>query len=62
MKDVKVIEKLMRVLSNKGDLVLDLFIGSGTTGVAAKRLDRDFIGFELDPKYFKIAQERIENS
>ena len=62
MKDLKVIEKLMRVLSNKGDLVLDLFIGSGTMGVAAKHLEREFIGFELDPKYFKVAQERIENS
>jgi len=36
-------------------------MGSGTTGVACKNLNRDFIGMELDEKYFKIAKERIEN-
>ena len=39
--------------------VLDPFMGSGTTGVACKNLNRNFIGIELDPDYFKIAQERI---
>ena len=46
--------------SNEGDLVLDCFMGSGTTGVACKRLNRDFIGIEKDEKYFEIAKERIE--
>ncbi|MBO7614992.1 MAG: site-specific DNA-methyltransferase [Bacilli bacterium] len=45
--------------SNEGDLVLDPFMGSGTTGLACKLLNRDFIGIELDPNYCKIAEERI---
>ena len=48
--------------SNEGDLVFDPFLGSGTTGVAAKSLGRDFIGIELDPTYFQIAKERIESA
>lgn len=47
--------------SNEGDLVFDPFLGSGTTGVAAKNLGRNFIGIELDPEYFQIAKDRIEN-
>lgn len=47
--------------SNEGDVVLDCFMGSGTTGVACKQLNRNFIGIELDETYFKIAKERIEN-
>jgi len=46
--------------SNKGDIVLDPFMGSGTTGVACKNLNRDFIGIELDKGYFEIAKKRIE--
>ena len=41
--------------------MLDSCMGSGTTGVAAKNLNRKFIGIELDEKYFEIAKERIEN-
>lgn len=48
------------LLSTKpGDIVLDLFMGSGTTGVACKKLGRDFIGIELNKRYFEIAKERI---
>ena len=43
------------------DVVLDCFMGSGTTGVACKNLNRNFIGIELDEKYFEIAKERINN-
>ena len=47
--------------SNKGDTVLDCFMGSGTTGVACVNTKRNFIGMELDPQYFEIAKKRIEN-
>ena len=61
MKDLKVIEYLVETLTNEGDLVLDCFMGSGTTGVACKNLKRGFIGIELDKDYFKIAEDRINN-
>ena len=48
--------------SNPGDVVLDPFVGSGTTGVAAKRLGRSFIGIEKEPKYFEIAKQRIREA
>lgn len=48
--------------TNEGDIVLDPFMGSGTTGVSAKNLSRNFIGIELDEEYYNTAKERIENS
>lgn len=51
--------RLVLSLSNEQDSLLDPFLGSGTTGVAAKKLNRNFIGIELDEKYFNIAKERI---
>lgn len=51
---------LMKVHSNKGDLVLDTFGGSGTTAVAAERLGRDFIVIELDKTYYKLSTERLD--
>lgn len=48
--------------SKKGDVVLDPFMGSGTTGVACKQLERDFIGIELNEEYFNISKNRIEDS
>ena len=62
MKDLKVIEYLVETLTNEGDLVLDCFMGSGTTGVACKNLKRDFIGIEISEKYFDIANHRINNA
>ena len=57
---------LMRVFiensSNENDLVLDPFMGSGTTGVACINTNRNFIGVELDEQYFKIAQDRIKQA
>ena len=52
-------EYLIKTYTNEGDLVLDFAMGSGTTGVAAKNLNRNFIGIELDQGYFDIAKERI---
>jgi site-specific DNA-methyltransferase (adenine-specific) len=52
----------LAVASKEGDIVLDNFMGSGTTGVACKNFNRDFIGIELDPEYFKIAEERTNNA
>lgn len=47
--------------SNPGNLILDPFMGSGSTGVAALSLGRKFIGFELDPEYFEVASSRIQS-
>ena len=52
-------EYLIKTYTNENELVLDFTMGSGTTGVACKNLNRDFIGIELDEDYFKIAKERI---
>ena len=61
-KPVKLMRDLIEVLTNDGDLVLDPFMGSGTTGVACVNLNRNFIGIELDEGYFKIAEERIQKA
>ena len=59
-KPVALIEDLIKTYTNEGDTVLDFCFGSGTTGVACKNLNRDFIGIEKDEKYFEIAKNRIE--
>ena len=58
-KPVLLLEDLIKTFSNENDLVVDLTMGSGSTGVAAKNTNRSFIGIEQDPNYFKIAEERI---
>ena len=60
-KPVNLISYLVEKSSDEGETVLDCFMGSGTTGIACQMMNRNFIGIELDPDYFKIAQERIEN-
>ena len=61
VKPLKLMSYLITIGSRPGDTILDPFMGSGTTGVAAKILHRNFIGFEIEGKYFEIAQQRIEN-
>ena len=58
-KPVELIEWLIKTYTNEGDLILDNCMGSGTTGVACKNLNRNFFGIEKDKKYFNIAKERI---
>ena len=58
-KPVDLMEYLIKTYTNESETVLDFTMGSGTTGVACKNLNRNFIGIELDEEYFKIAQERI---
>lgn len=50
----------MNILSNRGDVVLDPFMGSGTTGVASAKLNRNFIGIELNEEYFNLSLKRIK--
>lgn len=59
-KSVECITTMLSLSTNESDVVLDCFMGSGTTGVASKKLNRNFIGIELDDKYFEIAKKRIE--
>ena len=54
------LERILEIGSKKNSIILDPFMGSGTTGVVAKRYERNFIGIEIDKKYFKIAKKRIE--
>ena len=58
-KPVLLLEDLIKTFSNENDLVVDLTMGSGSTGVAAKNTNRNFIGIEQDEKYFNIAKNRI---
>jgi len=60
-KPVALMEYLIKTYTNEGDTVLDFCMGSGTTGVACKNLNRDFIGIEQDDEYFEIAEDRILN-
>jgi len=61
-KPVALMEYLIKTYTNEGDTVLDFTMGSGTTGVACKNLNRSFIGIEKDDEYFKIAKNRIEKA
>ena len=59
-KPVALLEYLIKTYTNEGDIVLDNCMGSGSTGVACVNTNRNFIGIELDEKYFNIAKDRIE--
>ena len=62
VKPLSILENLVVNSSQEGEVVLDCFIGSGSTGVACLNTNRDFIGIELDEGYFEIAQNRLEEA
>ena len=59
-KPINILERIIQCSSNENEVVLDCFMGSGSTGVAAKHLNRKFIGIEKDDTYFNIAKQRIQ--
>lgn len=59
-KPVDLINQFIELSSKENDIIFDGFMGSGSTGVACKKLNRNFIGIELDEKHFKIAEERLK--
>ncbi len=61
-KPIAIMEYLVKTYTNEGEIVLDFTMGSGTTGVACKLTNRNFIGIELDEEYFKIAEKRINDT
>lgn len=60
-KPAKLMQVMIENSTNPGDTVLDPFMGVGGAGIACNNLDRDFIGIEIDEKYFKIAKDRMES-
>lgn len=61
-KPVELLEYLIKTYTKRGEIVLDNCMGSGSTGVACQNTDREFIGIELDEKYFNIAKNRLEEN
>jgi DNA modification methylase len=61
VKPISLMEFFIRLHSQEGETILDPFCGSGTTGIAAISMGRDFIGIEIDPKYCEMAEKRIKN-
>ena len=61
-KPIKFLERFIATYTKEGDLIVDLFSGSGTTSVASKTLGRKFIGFEINPEYITMANKRLEQS
>ena len=59
-KPLELIEQCIKYHSDEGDVVLDGFMGSGTTAVACVKTGRHFVGWELDPKFYTLATERVE--
>jgi site-specific DNA-methyltransferase (adenine-specific) len=58
---IPLLERLILMTTDEGDIVLDPFVGTGTTAIAAKRLGRKYIAIDIDSKYVKIAREKLEN-
>jgi len=61
-KPLKLIERIIKTSTNEGGLVLDPFLGSGTTALVCKRLNRRYIGIEINPEYVELAKKRKVNS
>lgn len=61
-KPTELLEEILKVSSNEGSVVLDMFMGSGSTGVACVSTNRNFIGIEKDENYFEIAEKRINET
>lgn len=61
-KPIKLLIKIIEIYTDPGDTILDPFMGSGTTGVACVQTGRNFIGIEIDPDYFAIAERRIKEA
>ena len=61
-KPIKLLERIIQISTNRGDVVLDPFMGSGTAGVAAEKLGRDFIGMDISRQAAAIAEKRIRNT
>lgn len=59
---VHLLERLLLFSSDEGDIILDPFIGTGTTAIAAKRLGRKYIGIDIDPKYVEITNKKLEQT
>ena len=59
-KPIKLMERIVTLFTNEGDTILDFCMGSGSTGIACKNLNRNFIGIEKDLNYFNIAKERLD--
>ena len=62
IKPLEIIKNLIINSSKEGDTILDCFMGSGTTGVACKELNRNFIGMEINEEYYEIAKNRIQGN
>ncbi len=61
-KPLSLINTIVEGYSNEGDTIVDPFMGSGTTGIACKKLNREFIGIEIDKEYYEIAKKRIADA
>jgi site-specific DNA-methyltransferase (adenine-specific) len=57
----KTLQNLIKNSSKEGDIVLDCFMGSGTTAIACKDTNRQFVGFEIAPKWVKVGNDRLDN-
>jgi site-specific DNA-methyltransferase (adenine-specific)/modification methylase len=61
-KPVKLLKHLIKIASNENDIVLDPFMGVGSTGIAALEMNRRFIGIEIEKEYFEAAKKRLQNT